>query len=485
MERRMAALAAVIGVASLPVLPLRAQTPEEDRKTLEKKIEALEKQQEEMRRQLEELKQQLATQAPPAPVPTPTPAPAASPAPRAPTSGPVTSPGLTPYPVATWGETGQVTSGTTFNPAISVVAEGFYYADDRKGQAPSLYAEADGFKAVGVGGIRDLSQGFNLGETEFTFSAAVDPYFDALAILTVNTDGAGMEEAWIRTRRLLPGLSIKAGKFYSDVGYANRQHPHQWDFADQNLPYAMLLGGQLNEVGVQVEYLPKLPVYLLVGAEALQGTNPAVANYLGPDANPALSSRAGPRLFTGFLKVSPDIGWSDALQLGASGGYDTMFQEQDVSLAGEGTAWFGGFDAVFKHDSPRPFGQGDLTLQGEFLYREIRLDAVSGTAAPQALKLQQNGWYVQAVYGLLPRLQAALRWDAAGDLNRLTDGPARTGFGTSRRFSAALTFNPTEFSRLRAQFNRASIPVNGIDQTASQFFLQFQVSLGVHGAHKF
>lgn len=485
MQRRSAALAAVIGVAGLPVLPLPAQTPEEDRKALEKKVEALEKQQEEMRRQLEELKRQLAAPAPPAPVPSPTPAPAASPTPEAPKTGPVTSPGLTPYPVATWGETGQVTSGTSFNPAISVVTEGLYYADDRKGQGPSLYAQADGFQLTGVGGIRDLSQGFNLGETEFTFSAAVDPYFDALAILTAGTDGVGLEEVWIRTRRLLPGLSIKAGKFYSDVGYANKQHPHQWDFVDQNLPYSMLLGGALNEVGVQVEYLPKTPVYLLVGAEALQGTNPAVANYLGPDANPVLSSRAGPRLFTGFLKVSPEVGWSDALQLGASGGYDTMFQAQSGEVAGQGTAWFGGFDAIWKHESGRPFGQGNLTLQGEFLYREIRLDTVSGSLPPQALKLRQNGYYVQAVYGFLPRFQAALRWDASGNLNRLTDGPYETGFGTSRRFSAALTFNPTEFSRLRAQFNRASIPVNGIDQTFNQFYLQLQVSLGVHGAHKF
>jgi hypothetical protein len=47
------------------------------------------------------------------------------------------------------------------------------------------------------------------------------------------------------------------------------------------------------------------------------------------------------------------------------------------------------------------------------------------------------------------------------------------------------TFNPTEFSRLRAQYEYASIPLNGVRQTCNQFFLQFQVSLGVHGAHKF
>ena len=249
----------------------------------------------------------------------------------------------------------------------------------------------------------------------------------------------------------------------------------------------MFFDGQINEVGVQVEYLPKTPVYMLIGGEALQGTNPGIANYLGPDANPALASKAGPRLFTGFFKISPDIGYSDALQLGASGGYDTMFQEQAADAASQGTSWFTGFDAVFKHDDPRPFGQGDLTLQGEFLYRgrsQTDVTADSPLAGiPRSLK--QTGFYVQAVYGFLPRLQAALRYDVAGDVNQLTIGGLTTDFGNVQRFTAALTLNPTEFSRFRAQYERSEFPILGLRQTVSQFFLQFQVSLGVHGAHKF
>ncbi len=482
MHVRTAALAALVGVGGISPFPLRAQTPEEDPGALEKKIEALEKQQAEMQRQLEELKSALAARPTPTPTPTPTP-PALEPA----KTGPVTSAGLTPYPVATWGETGQVTSGTTFNPAMSVIAEGLYFADNREGHSYNLFPQADGFTGTGVGGLPDLVSGFNLGETEFSFSAAVDPYFDALAILTADTESVGIEEAWIRTRRLLPGLSIKAGKFYSDVGYVNKQHPHQWDFADQNLAYAMLFGGAIDEVGVQVEYLPKTPVYLLFGAEALQGTNAALASYLGPEANPAFSSKAGPRLFTAFAKVSPDVGWSDALQVGVSGGWDTKYQEQTGDVASEGTSWFGGLDAVFKHDDPRPFGQGDLTLQGEYIHREVSLETLPGGSAPadQGRGRKQDGFYAQAVYGLFPRLQLGVRWDMAGTMNRITEGPVETSFGSSRRFSAVLTFNPTEFSRLRAQFNRASLPVDGIRQTMNQFLLQFQVSLGVHGAHKF
>jgi hypothetical protein len=48
-----------------------------------------------------------------------------------------------------------------------------------------------------------------------------------------------------------------------------------------------------------------------------------------------------------------------------------------------------------------------------------------------------------------------------------------------------LSFMPTEFSRLRLQYTRGDIAVDGERETFNQVFLQFQVSLGVHGAHTF
>ncbi len=165
-----------------------------------------------------------------------------------------------------------------------------------------------------------------------------------------------------------------------------------------------------------------------------------------------------------------------------------MFQEQVGGVASQGTSWFTGLDAVYKHDDPRPFGQGDLTLQGEFIYRGRNQTGVTADAPlagiPRSIK--QTGFYVQAVYGLLFRgSRRALRYDMAGGVNRLTVGGTETSFGDVQRFTAALTFNPTEFSRFRAQYDRSEIPLLGLRQSVNQFFLQFQVSLGVHGAHKF
>ena len=43
-----------------------------------------------------------------------------------------------------------------------------------------------------------------------------------------------------------------------------------------------------------------------------------------------------------------------------------------------------------------------------------------------------------------------------------------------------LDYNPSEFSRVRLQAARDRSSAGGSDQ---QFFIQYQVSLGAHGAH--
>ena len=77
-------------------------------------------------------------------------------------------------------------------------------------------------------------------------------------------------------------------------------------------------------------------------------------------------------------------------------------------------------------------------------------------------KLKQNGFYVQAVYGLLPRLQLGVRWDMAGMKNAVETGTLTESFGSTSRSTAAFTVNPTEFSRFRFQYEYVMIPLSGV-----------------------
>jgi hypothetical protein len=394
------------------------------------------------------------------------------------------------------GQGGQVTAGNAFNPSISVIPDGVYYNDNRSGAAADIASGAAGFDTHGAEsaghGHGSIERGFNLRELEVTFSGSVDPYFDAWAVLAVAGGEIEAEEAFVQTRKFIPGLQVKFGKFFSGVGYLNRQHPHQWDFVDQALPYELILGGSINEVGVQVNWLPSLPVYTLVGFEALQGENEGIAQHLGPEAAPFLLDRAGPRLFTGFVKVSPDIGYSGGLQFGASLGHSRLHQEQHEEDAGtealEGATTFFGLDTVYRYDSGRQWGVGDVTLQGEYVRRSKDLGVVGLGADPVAgplLDFAQDGLYVQGVYGFAPRWTAGFRFDIAGLVNRVDEASVTTGYDSSRRYTANVTFNPTEFSRLRFQYSTGDFAAETGRETYTQVWVQFQMSLGAHGAHKF
>jgi hypothetical protein len=227
-----------------------------------------------------------------------------------------------------------------------------------------------------------------------------------------------------------------------------------------------------------------------MGAEALQGENDAIAVYVGPtEERPLFSEASGPRLITGFAKFSPDLGFNHALQVGGSLARARGFQEEHGELSLEGHAWLVGLDAVYKYDSPKPWGEDDIVVQGEYLRRTKSLAILPrpvSESASSSLGSTQDGFYVQGSLGIAPRLTVAARLDVAGMANWIgTGGHTLADYGSSRRFSGALTFDPTEFSRLRFQVDRASVPIDGVRESFTAVWVQLQISLGTHGAHKF
>src|SRR2546430_8949286 len=50
-------------------------------------------------------------------------------------------------------------------------------------------------------------------------------------------------------------ISVKAGRFFSGIGYLNPQHAHTWDFVDNPLAYQAMLGTQFGDDGVQLTWL--------------------------------------------------------------------------------------------------------------------------------------------------------------------------------------------------------------------------------------
>jgi len=128
---------------------------------------------------------------------------------------------------------------------------------------------------------------------------------------------------------------------------------------------------------------------------------------------------------------------------------------------------------------PSPQGDGDLVFDTAGL--------TPATGASGAYRSSQSGWYMQGAYQFMARWRVGLRYEELDsgntDLGALNaaDFP-RLAQNDPKRTTAMIDFSPSEFSRFRLQFARDEARFNEAD---NQVFLQYIMSLGTHGAHKF
>jgi len=418
---------------------------------------------------------------------------------------------------------------------VSLILDGIYFNELEHGtHNPAGFGGGHHHHGHGHGHDHShgLEEGFNLGHSELAFEASLGELLDGMLMLGFDSSHIEVEEAYLKTRSLPAGFQIKGGKFLSDIGYINSRHSHDWDFVDRPLVSEYLFGDHgLQETGIQATWLAPSDTYSLFGLEVLQGTNSQLANQVGEeritvtqqevntgdgtvtrnrvrDSN-GLSDNEGPRLFTAFAKVAPDLGHNHALQLGVSGGYSSSFQQQEVHSSArvetwDGDAWFAGVDAVYKYESGRSYGHGNLTLQAEYFYRSISVDYASrvfadGDLVPTAAgglddvfsgTAKQDGLYVQGVYGFAPRWEAGFRAEALGLSNDSLDVDRNNNrfesFSTSYRYAGNLTFRPAEPIFLRAQVNHNDFADDdGHGHSGWDLMFQVNVALGAHGAHTF
>ncbi|MDF1782379.1 MAG: hypothetical protein P1U67_13890 [Alcanivoracaceae bacterium] len=419
-------------------------------------------------------------------------------------------------------KTSAMESVADFNPAMSVIFDGLYYHDNVDGEGPDIIEEHN--SALHSHGGHDhehgeLERGFNLRETELVLSGSVDPYFDAWLTASLSSEGIELEEAWFRSNSLPAGLQLKGGKFLSGFGYHNEKHTHSWDFIDQNLAYSSLLGDHgLSGTGLQMTWLAPTEHFWQAGLEVLQGSElerfgtqldaADIADEIAAEFDPNgtgefseeelnLGIPSGPKLGVAFLRFGPDIGTEHALQLGLSAAHHNAMQsfheEGTDAFVSEGAAHIYSAQAVFKGFAKSAFGKGSYSVQGEYMHFTSDQTATFHTNPAETglpLALKQDAAYAQATYGFAPRWQVGVRSSAAGFNGSLREGNDSEDIQTSRQHSLALTWDATEFSRLRLQFNHNDIAIEDDNGNAgrekfNQVMLQYNLSLGAHGAHTF
>ena len=366
--------------------------------------------------------------------------------------------------------------------------------------AKDIASVSPGGPKLELGGHDPKQRGFTIQNLEMVFDGKVDPYFRGQANVVLQIDPHGdtaieAEEAYLETMSLPWNLQVKAGQFFTEFGRLNPTHPHTWDFVDQPLVNGRFLGEDgLRSAGARISWLMPTPFYselYMTVANSQGGTAFSFRNdnggqpFFGRPSSQGRVKTLGDMLFVPRYVASFNLSDSQTLVGGASGAFGPNGTGGDTQIYG--------VDLFYKWKSPEQHaGFPFVTWQTEGMARRFHADAFAGdaTAVPvlpalPSETLTDYGAYSQISYGFRKGWVAALRGDYVfPDKHGLYEAIMGTDLERASRWriSPDLTWYPSEFSKIRLQYNYDHR--NGIGNDHS-VWMQFEFLLGTHAAHKF
>ena len=399
-------------------------------------------------------------------------------------------------------------------------------------------SERDAAISTLQGGGHDPKQrGFTLGQAEFSLSGAVDPYFTGEAhILTSVNPSTGetaleLEEAFLTSSALPYSLQLEVGHFLTEFGQINPQHPHFWDWIDQPVVNSRMFGGDgMRQAGFRASWLPPTPWFSEFHFGMQNAGGVTMASFLGgelahahgggdehagedeqADEHGHAGEAAHAEEPTGGIQgdgiagrpiIAQDVrGFGDFLYLtrwensfnftddvtavfGLSGLYGPNSTGRDADT------WLYGLDMKWRWQPAGNFGYPFLTWQTEIMKRDYHVarytqETETGDfASLPGRTLKDWGLYTQLLYGFQTRWAAGLRYEYAGGSGQSIGGRKNDPFRDDRhRLSPLLVWRPSEFSRIRLQYNYDM--ASHLKDDAHTIWLGFEWMYGAHAAHNF
>ena len=397
------------------------------------------------------------------------------------------APSTTPAPSTAWSPTQPLTVARAGSAYMNISFDALMDVGGSSASNPSQFLQ--------LGDHDPNTRGFSLPNAEIALDGAVDPYFKGFANIVFKLDhnnetSIELEEAYAQTMSLPANLQAKAGQFYAAFGRQNPQHPHQWAFVDDPIILTRAFGPDgLRNIGGQLSWLAPTPFYTEAflgvlngqGSTAFSFRNPGEPDSNGVDrvhgrATTDLTLRGpGDLLYVPRLASSFDLTDQQTLVVGASAAFGP--NETGTDLRSE----IYGMDIYWKWKAANAqAGFPFVSWQTEALYQ--RFDAgADPDASLNAEVLRDWGFYSQVLWGFRPRWVAGLRGEYASGNHGEYD-PNDVFRGERTRISPELTFYPSEFSKIRLQYNYDHGALFGTEHSV---WLQFEFLLGAHGAHKF
>ena len=330
------------------------------------------------------------------------------------------------------------------NPAISFVVDTAFSHDAR-----------NSYTSIGYPNGAD----FALKTGELFISAPIDPFLRGYAAINgTSSDHFDIEEAALITTALPWNFTVKGGRFHADVGRLPHWHDEALPFADRPPSIDRLIGGESGSEGVEVSWLAPIEHYIeLTGG---------VYDTIGAE-------RLGDLNDNGFF------GRRDFSELTVLGHPHTYFDLTDTLNLELGGTWFGvpqnsqrnvyGADVTLRHQPGTSGVYQGFVLGSEWYWNRERFTErdTTGLVIDRTRLNRQGGYgYFEAFFDR--RFSGGARFDYSESPDGLPD-LARTG-------SVFLTWMPSEFQRLRLQFDNTW----GDQPTNQRYTIQWTAFLGSH-----
>lgn len=357
------------------------------------------------------------------------------------------------------------------------------------------------------GGHDPRKRGFTVQNVELSLTGAVDPYFNGETHIIFFIDPISgetvveLEEAYLTTQRLPWGLQLKGGQFFTEFGRINPQHPHAWHWLDQPVINTRLFGPDgMRGPGARVSWLTPLPWYSQVYLSMQNANGETMSSFLANEEFFEERPIGGYPFFDRPVKMLKDLSYlarfenswnlSDSVtsKLGVSG----VYGPNATGLHGD--TWIYGADLLVKWRPAKNYqGWPFLLWESEIMKRDYH--AKPDIAGVPANTLRDWGFYTQLLWGFYPRWAVGVRGEYASGAGSNVSFDSATGiteivsrntdpFRENRtRISPLLVWHPSEFSRLRVQYNYDWSARLQADNHTVWFGAEFLY--GAHPAHKY
>ena len=323
-------------------------------------------------------------------------------------------------------------------------------------------------------GHRD--QGLGLGHSDVTASGPLGQALEARITGVAHTFSQKLEteieEAWVQTRKLPAGLQLRTGRFASQIGYLNEQHPHTDDFVQRPLLHRAFLGTHWTDDGLRLNWTAPTDLYMRLGVEVLRGRR------LVEDA--VSSRRPGAVTYSG--RLGGDIGRNQSWQAGLS----LLDNQREAAVEEEADHATHVHGATY---SGRRMWLGDLTWkwapQGNNRQQQVRVSlehaVITGLNRYAVSSDRHHATYLSAVW------RFASAWETGVRLDHLrVREPHEDSFEDGRLREAALmlAYKPSHAHTVRVQFSRQQNRGGFADATRA-LQIQYVMHLGAHAAHAY